>query len=674
MNRNIEKLLANMQIEEAKQEILAYEQEVPGDTDIVNYRLMCSILEGKGQEAVGYAEQTVKNQPYVSDVHYNCGYAYQMQGRLLEAYEQYAIARELHLGGNEGSFSLDELEQEMEQVLQVIVEGSEKDFQRYSAEVKNWLSYIVVQEKLHWELRTSTFHNGSAVIGMEYVDYPYLNKAFLGIAGMQSVFHRRLGRLASNTYLEMIEMQRVTEPQNKVDFVLDQASFVPIIMEQSDTIRVNANDKVLPIAYNAPLQYVYYRMPEGKIKIQSDKEPFRMGKMIPIEHNKKRKKLVLNLFIDGLSQTVLGEQMSQLMPYTYRFFEKGMCCTNVHTAGDWTFPSIAAITTGQSLPRHKMLHSKLLHKIDPMTPLLSEYFQQAGYHTVKIGGNWRIAPNYGYGRGHDQVFYQHMYEGLTAEKVISLVEEQMYHMREVDQYIWMEIGELHTIADECNMAPLQMEFPIQQLTGSTGKVNSVKQNYDEAKKRYYLEQISYLDRKLAGLYQYIEDHYSDEEVVVSLFADHGQGYLVKPDSEFLCDERTNIAFMTRGGGVSGESQEIISSCDYAPIMCSLAGIPYKYENTDARLPVTYGGDTEREFAVTESIHVGDPYQIVLNGKDFVFYLKGEENVTSECRVPQGPYSVSLTDREGNVMDDAAKKEELTKWCLQHIAPCVQYDN
>ena len=86
---------------------------------------------------------------------------------------------------------------------------------------------------------------------------------------------------------------------------------------------------------------------------------------------------------------------------------------------------------------------------------------------------------------------------------------------------------------------------------------------------------------MASLYQYIEDNYKDEEIVVSLFADHGQGYLVKPEEDFLCDERSNIAFMFRGGNITGKSKEIISSCDYSGIMCKLAGIDYDYSKTDA---------------------------------------------------------------------------------------------
>lgn len=383
---------------------------------------------------------------------------------------------------------------------------------------------------------------------------------------------------------------------------------------------------------------------------------------------------MLNIFVDGLSQTVLENDFEKLMPYTYRFFENGIKCVNAHTAGDWTFPSIASITTGQTLARHKMLHSKILRKIDEETPILFEYFKNAGYNTTKIGGNWRIAPNYGYARGMNRVKYQHMYAGYSVEQVVADVEEQIHGMADTDQFIWMEIGELHLIADEINMAPLQSELMAWENEEYSGKVNSVKQKYDETKIKYYKKQIEYIDRRLASLYQYIEDNYKDEEVVVSLFADHGQGYLVKPEEDFLCDERSNIAFMFRGGNITGKSKEIISSCDYSGIMCKLAGIDYDYSKTDAFLPVTFGGSKEREFCVTESIHVGDPYEILLNGKDFKFYLKGKENVTSECRVPLDEFETRLLGLDGNEINDNDRIKRYTTWCLEHISSCRIFNN
>lgn len=81
------------------------------------------------------------------------------------------------------------------------------------------------------------------------------------------------------------------------------------------------------IEYNSPLQYINYRVPKGKVWISSEDREFRLGEMVPIIHDRKRKPLILNIFIDGLSQTVLENHMEMLMPNTYRFFREGMICT-----------------------------------------------------------------------------------------------------------------------------------------------------------------------------------------------------------------------------------------------------------------------------------------------------------------------------------------------------------
>ena len=422
-----------------------------------------------------------------------------------------------------------------------------------------------------------------------------------------------------------------------------------------------------------PWQYINYRIPKGKCSVSSEHK-FRIGTAIPIEHHPKRKRLVLNIFIDGLSQSVLGREFPELMPNTYKFFKKGMVCVNGFTASDWTFPSIASIVTGQTAVKHKMLHSRLFRKLDKDTPMLFEYFKEAGYNTAKIGGNWRITPNYGYARGINRTLYQHHYSGYFAEDIIADTVEQMHSMRETDQFIWMEIGDLHLIADGFNHGSHVSEFSLWENQQEQKKINSVKQEYNTELSAYYKKEIERVDRKLSSLYQYIEDNYQEDEILVSLFADHGQGFLIPPGQEFLSRGRSNVAFMVRGGGVEGVTEEIISTCDYAPMMCHLAGVPFSFENTDAHLPLCFGGEKEREFAVTESIHVDDPYQIALKGKDFTFYFASEELVTSECRIPLKKYHVKLENDQGEELENTELKTRLTEYCLKHISPCVIYDS
>lgn len=113
MNGKIEQLIINEQYEEAWFAIAAYEENCPQDSDIDTYKFICLSNADEPQMALQYAYAAMQKQPYVADVHYNCAYAYQLCGQYFQAYEQYAIAKELALGGNQLTVSLEKIESAM---------------------------------------------------------------------------------------------------------------------------------------------------------------------------------------------------------------------------------------------------------------------------------------------------------------------------------------------------------------------------------------------------------------------------------------------------------------------------------------------------------------------------------------------------------------------------------
>ncbi len=628
---------------------------------------------GEYEAAFQYARAAVKDMPYSPDAHYNCACACQACGKIYDAYEQYGIALELASGGNDYQFDVSVLEQSMDDLLGLIYMDTEEIQGEEAKEKKRYVDYLIEKSDMKWEIGTSLFHSDYEIISSEYTDYRHLPKLYAAPASAEAGWRLMCEHYDRTTRYSRAKLQRSEMEINHIEVESEKDIFLPIVMPENGYLSFEMNGKKALILNKQPWQYINYRIPKGKCSVSSEHK-FRIGTAIPIEHHPKRKRLVLNIFIDGLSQSVLGREFPELMPNTYKFFKKGMVCVNGFTASDWTFPSIASIVTGQTAVKHKMLHSRLFRKLDKDTPMLFEYFKEAGYNTAKIGGNWRITPNYGYARGINRTLYQHHYSGYFAEDIIADTVEQMHSMRETDQFIWMEIGDLHMVADGINLGFHVSEFPLWENQQEQTKINSVKQDYNADLVRYYKKEMERIDRKLSSLYQYIEDNYREDEILVSLFADHGQGFLIPPGQEFLSRGRSNVAFMVRGGGMEGVTEEIISTCDYAPVMCHLAGIPFSFENTDAHLPVCFGGDKEREFAVTESIHVDDPCQIALKGKDFTFYFASEELVTSECRIPLKKYHVKLENDQGEELENTELKTRLTEYCLKHISPCVIYDS
>lgn len=663
MKKLIKNLIENGELKKAWKAIGEYEERYPFDSDICTFRYVISVLVGDKDAAYAFASDALRKMPYVADIHYNYAMACEANENWIEAVEHYGMARVLTSNGMEYNFDLDELEVYQSNSINHLRDNIEKGI--YPE--KYW-AYIVLKNGLNWEMQTPVFHSDLDFVGSTYYDYPELPELYGGYA-RTSLNAFGCGNSRS-TFYSRTETQRVYAVTNSFSVKIESDCYIPINVKEATIISVKSDECEVEIEQRAPYEYINYRFPKGSYQIEAD-NPFTIGTILPIGHDSKRKKLVLNIFVDGLSQTVL-DNMQEIMPNTYRFFKNGVICKNAHTTADWTLPSVASVVTGQTVTNHQIIHSKLLHHIDYNTPILFEYFKDAGYNTTKIGGNWRIIPTYGYARGMDRVLYQHHYNGYFAENIISDVIDQIYEMRDTDQFIWMEIGELHQIADEINMGSCVSELSAMENGKFSNTINSVKQEYDPLKIEYYKKQIGKVDRKLENLYHYIEDNFSDDEIIVSLFADHGQGYLLKPEDEFLCERRSKVAFMFRGNHMCGETDEPISICDYSAIMCKMAGIQYLYDYTDAKLPVIFGGDNEREFIITESIHVGDPYQICLKGRRFSFYLKGVENVTQECRVPLNEYSTLLLDENGKELKDDKIIEYYTKICLEHIGSCQMF--
>ena len=182
----------------------------------------------------------------------------------------------------------------------------------------------------------------------------------------------------------------------------------------------------------------------------------------------------------------------------------------------------------------------------------------------------------------------------------------------------------------------------------------------------------HIDSKLQVLYEYIEKNYNDNEFVISLFGDHGQAYIVEPTEFHLSRGLSNIGFMTRGGEISGVSDEYINIVDYTNIITKLAGMNDIDINSEGKLPKTYGGSTENKFAITETIHPGDPYMIAIHSKEYTFYMKSDSNVTDYGKIDMSSYNTKLLDHVGNEIFDEDIVNKLVNFVFDRIKYIIIY--
>lgn len=675
LKKDIENKLNNMELSGLLDMINKYEAEVPMDMDLISYKCLYYIYSNNIDKALQYGLLGIEQYPTNGDFYYNAAYIYELKNDIISACKNYMKAYYIFEStGNENSQKY----QLKEKVANLFLDIKKEE--EYAQQNSDTLSLEIIKAFKEQYIYCFGFNEMPVYKGVEQVIGNYYwtsedTKHYIGLYKLQ--FNKFLGETNWDLLHTKAEFLQVTEGNHGIIKGEAKEYFLPIAADEINTIHMFKKDSenIIPVLQKENKHFNYYKVPSG-IELYSSNKSF-YGRPLPIGHDCKKKKLVLNIFIDGLAQEVLnGNAFSKLMPYTYEFFKKGTICTQAYSSADWTYPSIASITTGLDTIHHKMFHNKLDTHIPKNITTLNEYFHETGYFTSMLSGDWRITPSYGYIRGCDQFIYQHSIAGLKAETVISEAIEHLEAFQDVDQFFWLSIGDLHDIADGLDLSlAVQRNLELEDRKMEDEGETSVKQGYSPGKIKAYKTSISYIDILLNALYTYIEKKYADEEFIISLFADHGQGYLVPKDGKFLSKERSKVAFMFRGCGIPMNiSNEIISTCDYVKIMCKLSGIPIKDNSTVGNLPVCFGGKQEREYALTESLHPGDPYYAAFFTKDYVVYFENGSATDHDGRFLLKDYKISIKDLEGNQINDETLLNMYFNIILEHTAPVRIYES
>ncbi len=665
LKSEIEAALSVADTEQAGGLIEKYKAINPYDMDLVTYLCLYSIYSGNYEDAIMYGQYGVRHYPVNGEISYNLGSAYECSGDILHAVYYYQRAD--YLFAYEGTMEQYDTGDRLAALWGIL----EKEVNENPSDelIK------AVQNLLEWK------KNCYGLSDLLYRSMKPIEE-FQVWAGTETKLGVGLYRMQCLDGL----------PATSFNVVQSRFEFMPVKESRSCSVPDDCEEYLLPISVSKDKTlhcfvqggeqfdvrqelakcFNYYRV-KGGTKVASTETSY-YGTPIPLGHDSKRKKLVLNIFVDGLSQTIL-DNMKEVMPSTYDFFSKGMVCKEARSTAEWTYPSLAAYNTGMDTVHHVMFHSGLVTALPHDITTLAEYFHDQGYVTSKIDGDWRSTADYGYYRGYSRMVYQEQVISSKNEMIIGDVIDQIEAFDDTDQFVWICLGDLHDIADGFDLTlSVQNHLPIEARTIDSEGNTSVKQPFSEKKITAYKEMAARIDALLSALYAYLERKFSDDEMVVSLFADHGQGYLVPTGSHFLSDERTKVAFMFRGGDLSaGFTDELISTVDYLPIMCSLAGIPLKEnEEIQGRLPKSFGGEKERDYTLTESLHPGDPYQAEIVTKSHrVFFTNGSE-VRNDGRFELQNYSIKVETKDGKQLHDTELERMYTELVLDHVKMMLIY--
>ncbi len=675
LKSRIEKEFEEGRLDQIADDLQEYRKECPYDRDLWFYECIEAMSIGDLELAQQIIEKCLRNFPTSYEAYYYQACIYQETGMFLDALENYMIADFLCVYFEKKSTDIYMDTEEQIRILKSQFENKveemiEKDQDGEMA--RKVLSFIDRSTTFFGKCVGATRDSEETIVGKEYwVEDD--DQRYIGIyrAPVQLyIGEENLSLVRTQAeFLKYSKCGTYTKIAGSAEEYLQ-----PIASAEKNNIHfIKEDGKVYSIPQYDARHFNYYRVKKDTL-IKSKKNAY-YGYPIPLGHNPKRKKLILSFFVDGLAQEVInGSDFEKLMPNTYQFFKVGTVCTNAYSCSEWTFPSLATYESGLDTLHHMMFHSGIDGELPKEIPTLSQYMKKAGYYTSKLDGDWRCIYSYGFARGVDQYVYHVQSMGARAEQEIMNVIEHLETFKETDQYLWMTVGDLHDVADGLDLSlAVQKNLTLEERSLDDKGLTSVKQKYSPKKSMMYKKTIQYFDMLFGFLYSYIQNNYKENEIVISLFADHGQGYLVSPDKNFLSKERTKVAFMFRGDGVKEQiTDEMISTADYVPIMCKLAGIEMSDAKIDGRLPKAFGGK-ERKYTITESLHPGDVYTAVANTKEYEIYFVNSEATDNEGRFHLRDYKVYGLYRDGEKVEDEAILKEYENIFIERIREHIIYE-
>ena len=172
----------------------------------------------------------------------------------------------------------------------------------------------------------------------------------------------------------------------------------------------------------------------------SSPHDFIVGTPIAIGHAPHRRRLVLNLLVDALPWEIMGTDFAAHMPYTARFFAKGLTFRQQFSTAEFTYPSLAAIETGMYAQHSGVFNDRIVMTLPAEFVTLSERMRSLGYATTNLRGDGNGVYN-GVTRGYDRLIVNPYrlpaHEG--AEQVIRYLEG----LPDADHFIYLHTQDLH---------------------------------------------------------------------------------------------------------------------------------------------------------------------------------------------------------------------------------------
>ena len=382
--------------------------------------------------------------------------------------------------------------------------------------------------------------------------------------------------------------------------------------------------------------FSYFRIDEPVTIRTEDESPYVLGTPIPLEHSTRRKKLVLNILLDGLSWPVVREHFSDAMPNIAAFFSEGTIFDQHFAGSEYTFPSLPSIATGRYPHHTQIFNEKNSHELPLTQKTISEQMKTLGYLCCAPLATGDSIYS-GALRGYDQLT-------VNAGKAPACVGvertiRQLEAFRECDLCLFLHTTDVHpwngvdykfATEVETHLSLDDRLFPLEK-NGLSVRLP----DFPIYRQQFWAE-LRHVDRSIGQLLSYVAAHYAEDDYIVNLYSDHGTSIFSPPPPsgriDVVSECSTAAAWMMRGAGVPAGAvvHDLTSAVDIYPTLGHLCGFS-SADDIDGHLPAIFGG-TARDAVYSASQYPGQTYKLAVRTHDHTMRVETREPVDEDGTV------------------------------------------
>ena len=453
----------------------------------------------------------------------------------------------------------------------------------------------------------------------------------------------------------LFDLQKATEVRGtaKIELPPGEEAIIPIAGTAiNQPLAVTTESLGTKEAYLGKWAFSFFRFSESATLHASADAPYAVGTPIRLGHSPQRRKLVLNLFVDGLSWAVARPYAATHLPNVMRFFSRGVIFDQHFSTSEYTLPAHPAIETGYYPHHTQIFNEKAGYELPLHMTTISEQMKEQGYYCAAP-----LACTNGISHGILRGFDRLIASGWTLNSV-NAVDSAIRHLKafdETDLFLFLLANDVHPYdaldfkfdtAVETHMALSERIFN-QKVPAAAVCLPSLYIHQEQ-----YLERIRQVDRNLGQLFSYLEQHFNEDEYLVNLYSDHGVSIFNNSTAavDVISENSTHAAWMMRGAGVPEGVvvHDLTSTVDIYPTLGHLCGFPVN-DDIDGCLPAIFGG-TARDAAYSMSMFPGQTYKLAVRNHGHVLRLETREVLDEDGTVDFTDARVRIYPR-GHELDE-----------------------